>query len=1434
MFWKEKNKDPGGKSHKNRKLIHVISAVVISLFVIYVGVYAGNLTPSANPASTMYTLTQLYNSIAGTFDSSAITASSTGSIIEQLKYIANNLFWASSSGNIYLNPTSSISVGLGTHQPSSTLHVSGTVRTTAPTTLAVLGGNVGVGTLHPSTTFHVVGVATLQGLTFITATSTGNLTISTISSTNITSTGISATSVSTTQLSASVYLQTAGLIFTNGTGTTITITQVSSTNITASEYLNIAGLAYFFSDVSFATTAAMTASTPASGTSALLRLGPNLIQGGNAVYGTYLGINGSSSWNGDFVNFQQNSSSQFTVSATGTIFIAGNLSVAQQLSSTGISSTNISAAYVSSSIISSTIVNTANLTFTTATSTGNLTVSTISSTNITSTGISATSVSTTQLSASVYLQTAGLIFTNGTGTTITITQVSSTNISSTNATFGAMAVTNASATNLTASGYLQAASVVITGTAISSGITFTNATGTGNLEIATFRVTGSSTLATAGGTAGVGIGTTTVGNLFTIATATPIFVVSGTTGRIGIGTSSPVDDFEVARRTASFNSGLDATIGVFSANGNTLPSPLQQEGVAAANGYVYVLGGHDGSNTTSTVLYAKINADGSLGAFTRNAVALPEVRRLGASVVANGYIYFIAGLDASANDASIYYAKLNSDGSTGSFVTNPNSLPAAIRQFSAVMANGYVYVLGGYDGSAFVSAVYYAKLNADGSIGPFTTNANSLPVTRMNFGSVIANGYVYVVGGENTTATSSVLYAKINADGSLGVFTTNSNALPWIKRLHTSFTANGYLYALGGASSTATSSIYYGKLNNDGSINAFVTDNTTMDPAMYAHASVFVNGYFYRIGGNNGSVTSSVFYASTALIRMAGTLDLLGLTNQALTDSAGDGGSSIYAGNIYSANSLEVSGLSQFWNGVGITGLLSVKGSTGTDPTTIFNVFGGTAIQATTTAAATSSLLTLGNWSIQGGNSASGTYIGINPRSFGGDFLNFQTNSSSQFRVSATGTAVFAGNILIGTTTAYDLFTIAGTSTYFTVSSTGVTTFSRLLRVGDNATSGRMQISISSSETIQTNTSGHDMLYITNTNPTTGTLAAIIFSDSPVTATDGAAFVTGIFTKFQGHVNNYGDLIFGTRGTDGWNNRMIITATGSIGIGTSTPNAPLHVFRDTNNAYARVRIQNVNAGGGGGGEGAVVTIQNSTTTAEFVLHATGHIGSRMGFSLVNTTEIYGVGADRFNIMTINSAPIHFGVGNPSTPNFAIASSGRIGIGTTTPGYGLVVGNGVTQKDVLVANGFLCVDSNTSGCPNAEDASSSGKIFASSTSITAIDLAENYVVVDNTIEAGDMVSVGYDKSRDTENNEKFYVEKSNKPYDEKLVGVISTAPGVLLGRKIKNSRPVALSGRVPVKVSLENGPIHSGDYLTAASGTPGYAMKATKPGRVVPE
>jgi hypothetical protein len=74
---------------------------------------------------------------------------------------------------------------------------------------------------------------------------------------------------------------------------------------------------------------------------------------------------------------------------------------------------------------------------------------------------------------------------------------------------------------------------------------------------------------------------------------------------------------------------------------------------------------------------------------------------------------------------------------------------------------------------------------------------------------------------------------------------------------------------------------------------------------------------------------------------------------------------------------------------------------------------------------------------------------------------------------------------------------------------------------------------------------------------------------------------------------------------------------------------------------------------------------------------------------------------------------------------------------------------------------------------------------------------------------------------------FHIEKSTESYDKKLIGVVSTNPGFILGGGLdeNNSRLVALAGRVPVKVSTENGPIEIGDYLTSASSTPGVAMAA---------
>jgi hypothetical protein len=103
-----------------------------------------------------------------------------------------------------------------------------------------------------------------------------------------------------------------------------------------------------------------------------------------------------------------------------------------------------------------------------------------------------------------------------------------------------------------------------------------------------------------------------------------------------------------------------------------------------------------------------------------------------------------------------------------------------------------------------------------------------------------------------------------------------------------------------------------------------------------------------------------------------------------------------------------------------------------------------------------------------------------------------------------------------------------------------------------------------------------------------------------------------------------------------------------------------------------------------------------------------------------------------------------------------------------------------------------------------------------------DLAERYTSTEN-LEAGEVV-VG---DRLHAQN----VIRSTDPYQTGIMGVVSTQPGFVAGSYTPNSYPIALVGRVPVKISTENGPIKSGDYLTSGS-IPGYAMKATAAGRVL--
>jgi trimeric autotransporter adhesin len=131
-----------------------------------------------------------------------------------------------------------------------------------------------------------------------------------------------------------------------------------------------------------------------------------------------------------------------------------------------------------------------------------------------------------------------------------------------------------------------------------------------------------------------------------------------------------------------------------------------------------------------------------------------------------------------------------------------------------------------------------------------------------------------------------------------------------------------------------------------------------------------------------------------------------------------------------------------------------------------------------------------------------------------------------------------------------------------------------------------------------------------------------------------------------------------------------------------------------------------------------------------------------------------------------------------------------------------------------------------------------------------DYAENYPVAAG-IDYGDVVTVGtnlvttYDVSA-ADNGVVDWTKplgtikqlvKSTGAYQSNAIGIVSknnnnfSSTGYNI-KQIDNPMPVALNGRVPVKVTTENGAIQAGDYITTSATQPGYAMKATTEGYVI--
>jgi hypothetical protein len=360
------------------------------------------------------------------------------------------------------------------------------------------------------------------------------------------------------------------------------------------------------------------------------------------------------------------------------------------------------------------------------------------------------------------------------------------------------------------------------------------------------------------------------------------------------------------------------------------------------NGFLYIVGGGNSGTAVNTVMYAKINADGTLGSWTTSGSTLPATRQSLSSVVVNGYLYALGGETGGTAVNTVYFAKLNQDGTVGAWQTNPYNLPVITSRNAAVTANGYIYEMGGGQNSTGGSAtanVYSAKVNADGSTSSWST-PNAMPAARYEHAATVANGYIYVTGGStnDTTPKDTVFFTKLNSDGTLGSWfcqgtaaacgtAVNSYALPQPRTKHSTTVANGYLYVIGGNSVggsnlNAVNTVFFSKLNADGSTGSWQVSASPLPTVLNEQVTATANGYVYAAGGWTTSccaaAITNVYFSSFARTILSGSLDLIGLSGQTMSDP-GSGGS-ITAGDIRAIGTLRVDDQAILNNGLTVSG----------------------------------------------------------------------------------------------------------------------------------------------------------------------------------------------------------------------------------------------------------------------------------------------------------------------------------------------------------------------------------------------------------------------------------------------------------------------------------------------------------------------------------
>lgn len=299
--------------------------------------------------------------------------------------------------------------------------------------------------------------------------------------------------------------------------------------------------------------------------------------------------------------------------------------------------------------------------------------------------------------------------------------------------------------------------------------------------------------------------------------------------------------------------------------------------------------------TTGTVTSCSTTSQLQIGTVTgANDVGLGA---FGGAVYAN-YIYLMGGLAPNVTDlTTVRYAKFDNNNNVvtvgSGWVEGTNQMNTGRRRGAGFGYNGYLYILGGYDGADAIADIEFAKINvSDGSWETFSTS-NVTIQKRWALSTVVSNSYAYVIGGCIAGAAPSSCSSRTNTIQTFQIYNNDSGTAasygdtgtcasivangPCTTNGVDRFAAsaaimNGYIYMAGGCTAIncfnvtnrTTNVVSFAPINADGTIGQWNITGGLVQAAAWGKL-LAAGGTLYYVGGQNtnavSSATSTVYYA---------------------------------------------------------------------------------------------------------------------------------------------------------------------------------------------------------------------------------------------------------------------------------------------------------------------------------------------------------------------------------------------------------------------------------------------------------------------------------------------------------------------------------------------------------------------------------------------